>query len=194
MPGGGRKPWPQKRTGRSHVGTIRTPQFIRGGFAHGVRGPKTWFYMLPDTIRIQGLCTALTIKHTQDDLVLVDDFSSLPTSDPNYLQELADARNWGYSVLFVDTSAELVPQNLIKATEEVPSFNVMPLYGLNCYSIVKHETLVISRRALDALEERILEQLHKMGPKNPKYRYIDIKQTIQAEGQHEEHPIYPPSV
>lgn len=77
MPGGGKKPWPQKKTGRAHVGSIRSPQFIRGGFAHGVRGPKTWFYMLPDAIRLKGLCVALTIKHIQNDLVIVDDFSTL---------------------------------------------------------------------------------------------------------------------
>uniref|UniRef100_A0A914D5T4 Large ribosomal subunit protein uL4m n=1 Tax=Acrobeloides nanus TaxID=290746 RepID=A0A914D5T4_9BILA len=102
MPGGGAKPWPQKRTGRHHAGSIRSPGFIRGGFAHGVRGPKTWFYMLPDSIRLKGLCVALTIKHSQDDLVIVDDFGSLPGPDPQFLHDLADARNWGYSILFVD--------------------------------------------------------------------------------------------
>lgn len=45
MPGGGRKPWPQKKMGRHHAGSIRSPHFVHGGFAHGVRGPRTWFYM-----------------------------------------------------------------------------------------------------------------------------------------------------
>lgn len=81
MPGGGAKPWPQKRVGRHHAGSIRSPHFIRGGFAHGIRGPKTFFSMLPDSIRISGLCVALTIKHIQDDLVIIDDFSSLPLGD-----------------------------------------------------------------------------------------------------------------
>lgn len=82
MPGGGHKPWPQKRMGRHHAGSIRAPHFIRGGFAFGVRGPKTWFFMEPDTIRIHGLCTALTIKHVQDDLVIVNDFSTMSSNDP----------------------------------------------------------------------------------------------------------------
>ena len=102
MPGGGRKPWPQKRMGRHHAGSIRAPGFRYGGFAHGVRGPRTWFYMLPDAIRLKGLCTALTVKFAQNDLVLVDDFESLKTNDPQFLHNLADHRNWGYSVLFVD--------------------------------------------------------------------------------------------
>ncbi|KAI1732189.1 ribosomal protein l4/L1 family domain-containing protein [Ditylenchus destructor] len=196
MPGGGAKPWPQKKTGRAHVGSIRSPQFIRGGFAHGVRGPKTWFYMLPETIRIGGLCVALTIKHAQDDLVVVDDFSSLSTSDPEFLVDLSEARNWGHSVLFVDTSADHIEPNLVKATDKIPKFNVIPLYGLNCFSIVKHDTLVFSRRALDVLEERLLHQMHKTGPKNTKYRYMDLKRNIMAEAEENdnEDPIYPPSV
>lgn len=63
--------------------------------------------MLPDDIRLQGLCTALTIKHVQNDLVIVEDFNSLPNSDPQYLHDLADMRNWGYSALFVNDSAEV---------------------------------------------------------------------------------------
>jgi large subunit ribosomal protein L4 len=79
--GGGRKPWPQKRTGRHHAGSIRAPGFIHGGFAHGVRGPRTWFYMLPLPVRLHGLCTALSVKHAQNDLVVVEDFNSLSSKD-----------------------------------------------------------------------------------------------------------------
>jgi large subunit ribosomal protein L4 len=82
MPGGGRKPWPQKRMGRHHAGSIRSPHFIHGGFAHKTRGPKTSFYMLPVAVRLHGLCSALSIKHAQNDLVVVDDFNSLPSEDP----------------------------------------------------------------------------------------------------------------
>lgn len=64
--------------------------------------------MLPDAIRLQGLCVALTIKHAQNDLVVIDDFGSLPNAEPQYLHDLADARNWGYSVLFVTESSEVI--------------------------------------------------------------------------------------
>ena len=194
MPGGGKKPWPQKKQGRHHAGSIRSPHFVRGGFAHGVKGPLTRFYMLPDTIRIHGLRTALTIKHVQDDLVIVNDFNSLGTPDPQFLHDLADERNWGYSVLFVDISVDDFPKNLLEATEQISSFTAMPLYGLNCYSIVKHETLVLSRRVVDLLERRILEQLYKTGQRNKPYRYMDYKQKILAEGEHEEDPIFPPFI
>ena len=85
-------------------------------------------------------------------------------------------------------------KNLLEATDQLPSFTVMPLYGLNCYSIVKHETLVLSRQALDVLERKLLEQLHKTGIRNKPFRYEDMKQTILAESEHEEDPVYPPFV
>lgn len=68
--------------GRHHAGSIRAPGFIHGGFAHGARGPKTWFHMLPVAVRLKGLCTALSVKHAQNDLVVVEDFNSLSSDDP----------------------------------------------------------------------------------------------------------------
>uniref|UniRef100_A0A0N4Z663 Large ribosomal subunit protein uL4m n=1 Tax=Parastrongyloides trichosuri TaxID=131310 RepID=A0A0N4Z663_PARTI len=193
MPGGGRKPWPQKKVGRAHVGSIRSPQFYKGGFAHGVRGPRTWFYMLPDAIRLKGLCVALTIKHSQNDLVIVDDFSSLKSDDKQFMYDIAEARNWGYSALFVNENAE-VAENLVKATEDIPSFNIMPVYGLNCFSIMKHDTLIISRDALIKLEERILYHFNRSESLQKKYKYKDIKDKILKEGSGENHPEFAPFV
>ncbi|KAI6214813.1 hypothetical protein M3Y94_00312400 [Aphelenchoides besseyi] len=193
MPGGGAKPWPQKKTGRHHAGSIRSPHFIRGGFAHGVRGPRTWFYMLPDAIRLKGLCTALSIKHAQNDLVIVDDFGSLKSGDQQHLLDIAENRNWGYSVLFVEKSMD-VATNLVDATTNLPFFNILPLFGLNCYSIVKYDTLILSRECLDALENTILKRLHSREPLQKPYRYMDLKKRILDESEHEEHPIYTPFI
>jgi large subunit ribosomal protein L4 len=89
-------------------------------------------------------------------------------------------------------SADKVPQNLVDATSAIPSFNIFPIYGLNCYSMMKYETLVLSLRALDVLEGKILGHLHQAGPTNKEYRYMDLKQKILAEGEHEEDPVYTP--
>jgi len=101
MPGGGRKPWPQKGTGRARHGSIRSPIFYNGGKAHGPRGPKTYFNMLPFFLRVKGLCIGLSAKFAQDDVKIVDSLD-IPSEDPKYLEDLAAERHWGVSVLFVD--------------------------------------------------------------------------------------------
>lgn len=85
-------------------------------------------------------------------------------------------------------------KNLVEATEQIPTFTVMPLYGMNCYSIMKHETLILSKRVVDELERRMLERIYKTGLKNVQYRYMDYKEKILAESEHEEDPIQPPFI
>lgn len=85
--------------------------------------------------------------------------------------------------------------NLSEATSHIPSFTAMPLYGLNCYSILRHDTLVLSRRALDLLEEKLLKKLYKTGCHNRPFRYIDHKQKLLAEGEFEDkNEAYPPFI
>lgn len=159
MRGGGRKPWPQKGSGRARHGSIRSPLWYKGGIAHGPRGPKPYFYMLPFWIRIRGLITALSIKLAQDDLKVVDTLD-VPTTDPKFLENLAESRKWGDSVLFVDES-DIMPKNISLATETLGHFNLMPVYGLNVYSMLKHDTLVLTLAAVEKIEERLLFQLHR---------------------------------
>uniref|UniRef100_A0A8C8WK71 Large ribosomal subunit protein uL4m n=1 Tax=Panthera leo TaxID=9689 RepID=A0A8C8WK71_PANLE len=126
--GGGRKPWPQKGSGRSRHGSIRSPIWRGGGIAHGPRGPTSYYYMLPMKVRVQGLKVALTVKLAQDYLHIVDSLE-LPTSDPQYLTELARYRHWGDSVLLVDVAHEDMPQNAVAATSGLKTFNLIPAVG-----------------------------------------------------------------
>uniref|UniRef100_A0A2I3LZI1 Large ribosomal subunit protein uL4m n=1 Tax=Papio anubis TaxID=9555 RepID=A0A2I3LZI1_PAPAN len=126
--GGGRKPWPQKGTGRARHGSIRSPIWRGGGVAHGPRGPTSYYYMLPMKVRALGLKVALSIKLAQDDLHIMDSLE-LPTGDPQYLTELARYRRWGDSVLLVDLTYEEMPQSIVEATSRLKTFNLIPAVG-----------------------------------------------------------------
>ena len=89
---------------------------------------------------------------------MVEDLE-LPTDDPEYMNELVRSRGWAPSVLLVDTE-DTFPSNITAATEEINHINLMPVYGLNVNSMIKHETLVITRRAVEDLTLKLLHALH----------------------------------
>ncbi|XP_055387321.1 39S ribosomal protein L4, mitochondrial [Condylostylus longicornis] len=151
--GGGRKPWPQKGLGRARHGSIRSPLFKGGGIAHGPRSPTTHFYMLPFTTRVLGLTAALSVKFAQDDLHFVENFQ-IPTRDPQFFKDLCSERNWGPSVLLVDFNE--FPEDICYATDPMSYITLMPHYGLNVYSILKYETLVMTVAATKKIEEKLL--------------------------------------
>ncbi|XP_077267085.1 mitochondrial ribosomal protein L4 [Temnothorax americanus] len=157
--GGGRKPWPQKGTGRARHGSIRSPLWRGGGVAHGPRSPTPHFYMLPFYTRIAGLTATLSVKLAQDDLHIVDQLE-IPSSEPSYVEQLIEERNWGPSVLFVD-SYDIMPTNITIATDQIKHVNLMPVYGLNVYGMLKHNTLVLTEKAARLIEEKLLYHLHR---------------------------------
>ncbi|XP_022902494.2 large ribosomal subunit protein uL4m [Onthophagus taurus] len=157
--GGGRKPWPQKGMGKARHGSIRSPLFKGGGVIHGPRSPTPHFYMLPFYTRLHGLTSTLSIKLAQDDLHVVDNLD-LPSDEPKFIEELVKSRNWGLSVLFVDVS-DIMPRNITAATDTIKHFNLMPVYGLNVYSMLKYDTLVLTKAAVEHIELKLLTHLHK---------------------------------
>ncbi|XP_038626970.1 LOW QUALITY PROTEIN: 39S ribosomal protein L4, mitochondrial [Tachyglossus aculeatus] len=163
--GGGRKPWRQKGSGRARHGSIRSPLWRGGGVAHGPRGPTSYYYMLPMKIRVLGLKVALTTKLAQDNLHIVDSLE-LPTSDPQYLMDLVQYRHWGDSVLIVDVE-EQMPQNIVSAVSSLKKINLMHVLGLNVYSILRFQTLVLTLDTVSFLEEKLLWHDFRYSPLYP---------------------------
>uniref|UniRef100_A0A336M9T7 Large ribosomal subunit protein uL4m n=1 Tax=Culicoides sonorensis TaxID=179676 RepID=A0A336M9T7_CULSO len=157
--GGGRKPWPQKGGGRARHGSIRSPLFKGGGVIHGPRSPTTHFYMLPYFTRVLGLTSTLSVKLAQDDLHVIKDLN-IPTDEPKFLQDLIKERCWGPSCLFVD-DLDIIPENIALAMEDLGHVNFVPVYGLNVYMMLKHETLILTKSAALTIQEKLLQQLNK---------------------------------
>lgn len=83
--------------------------------------------MLPYYKRVAGLTSMLSVKLAQDDLHIVDKLE-IPTSEPSYIEQMIEKRNWGPSVLFVD-SYDIMPENITLATDKIKHVNLMPVYG-----------------------------------------------------------------
>ncbi|XP_046713681.1 39S ribosomal protein L4, mitochondrial [Silurus meridionalis] len=171
--GGGRKPWKQKGGGRARQGSIRSPLWRGGGVAHGPRGPTSYYYMLPMKVRVQGLKIALTAKLAQDYLHVIDTLE-IPTPDPHYLEELVRHRQWGESVLIVDVGEEF-SDNVLQATANMKTINIIPAIGLNVHSMLKHESLVLTLEAVKFLEKKLLWHDCRFTPLYPfKLPYSDL--------------------
>ena len=149
--GGGRKPHIQKGSGRARQGSIRAPHFRGGGVVHGPRGPISYDYTLPKKVRRSGLRVALSVKYLQDDLIIVDSLEVESLKTRNFLS-LMQLHGWN-SVLLVDSGD--VNINLCRATANLQKVDVLPSRGLNVYSILLRDKLVLSLGAVRMLEERL---------------------------------------
>ena len=145
----GKKFGNQKGGGTARHGDRAAPIFIGGGKAHGPR-VRDFNPSLNKKIRALGLKMALSSK-AKSGLVIVD---TLDVTDPKtklLAAQLAKA-NWGKKVLVID--GEQVNEGFARATGNLIGVNVLPAVGANVYDILKHDTLVLTRAAVEKLEAR----------------------------------------
>ena len=145
----GKKWGRQKGGGTARHGDRGAPIFIGGGKAHGAR-KRDFDPSLNKKIRSLGLRMALSSK-AKDGLVVVD---SLELKDPKTkaLKGQFDKAGYNGKVLFIDGDA--VNDSFRLAAGNLPGINVMPAMGANVYDILKHDTLVLTKDAVEKLEAR----------------------------------------
>ena len=170
LPGGTRKPWPQKGSGRARHGSTNSPIFLKGGWVRGPRGPTTQFRLAPHFNLVNALTSMLTIKRAQDDIKIVDSISSVISADPEELEKSFEERGWGPSVLIVDKS-DTFPESIAQASSSLDHVNLMSTVGLNTLSLSKYETMVITLEALREVENRLLHQLVRVDLSETHARY-----------------------
>lgn len=170
------KPWPQKGQGRARHGSIRSPIWNMGGWAHGPRGPTTSFHLKAMHKIINGLRSMLTVKLAQNDLKVVDTIQDYVSENPEELESDLEKRDWGPSVLIVDKDDNF-PESLINSSQALNHVNLMPVVSLNPLSMAKHETLVVTQEAIKQIEEKLLFQLLRVDLTNTRDSYREPKAT-----------------
>ena len=145
----GKKFGNQKGGGTARHGDRAAPVFIGGGKAHGARR-REFDVSLNKKVRALGLKMALSSK-AQGGLVVVDTLDVKDAKTKALAGQLAKA-NWGKKVLVIDGDA--VNEGFALATRNLIGVNVLPAVGANVYDILKHDTLVLTRAAVEKLEAR----------------------------------------
>lgn len=139
----------QKGSGGARHGDRKAPIFIGGGKAHGAR-KRDFEQSLNKKIRALGLKMALSTK-AKDGLVVVDSLD-LSEAKTKVLKGHFAKAGLGGKVLVIDGDA--VNDGFRKAAGNLPGINVLPAIGANVYDILNHDTLVLTKDAVEKLEAR----------------------------------------
>jgi large subunit ribosomal protein L4 len=145
----GAKLYKQKGTGRARHGSRRANLFRGGGKSFGPK-PRSHAIGLPKKVRVLALKHALSAKAKSQTLVVMD---KCELKDAKTKELKARFLKLGLSsVLIVDGAA--VQTAFARAARNLPQVDVLPVQGINVYDILSHDKLVLTKAALEALEER----------------------------------------
>jgi large subunit ribosomal protein L4 len=145
-----KKPYKQKGTGRARQGSTRSPQF-RGGAR--IFGPvvRSHAFGMQKKVRRLGLKTALSAKQSEGKLAVIDE-ARCSEAKTKALKARLEALGWD-SVLIID--GLVVDEGLLRAARNLPRVDVLPQQGANVYDILRRDMLVLTREAVQRLEERL---------------------------------------
>ena len=145
-----KKPYRQKGTGNARQGSLRSPQFRKGGVVHGpvVRDHG---YSLNKKVRRLGLISALSQKAAEGKLVVLENAALAADAKTSAMAAKVKALGWK-SVLVVDAAAD---ENFARCIRNLPKVQVLPTIGANVYDILNHEVLAVTRAGVEALKERL---------------------------------------
>jgi large subunit ribosomal protein L4 len=145
----GAKMYKQKGTGRARHHSARAPQFRGGGKAHGPV-VHSHDHDLPKKVRALALRHALSAKVKASDLIIVDDLLSAEAKTKVLVSQFAKL---GLENALLIGGAE-IDANFRRAASNIPNIDVLPIQGINVYDILRRGKLVLSKAAVEALEER----------------------------------------
>jgi len=149
--GSGRKLWKQKGTGRARIASIRSPLWKGGGNVHGPQ-PRDWSYQMPKKMRRGALRSALSERLREGNLIIIDGFEFKNPKTSEFLGAMGTLglvdKKTRTRTLIIDS---LDNANLILSSRNVEKTKVTNSFGLNIYDIIYHEKLLISKAAVEEL-------------------------------------------
>ena len=146
--GGGRKPWRQKGTGRARQGSIRAPQWIKGGIALGPK-PRSYKYTVNKKEKRLAIKSLLSSKVLENELTVVDTFAFDTIKTKQMVNALNNLKVEGKSLILLADKNE----NVQKSARNIEGVKTSLVNTINVYDLLKYNKLVLTVDAVKSLEE-----------------------------------------
>ena len=148
--GTGKKPFAQKGTGNARQGSLRSAQMRGGQTTHGPQ-VRDHGFSLPKKIRALALKMALSSKQKDGKLIVLDAAKTKSAKTKDMAAALKKMELT--SALFID--GETLDENFVRSIRNIPHMDVLPSQGANVYDILRRDTLVLTKEAIEKLEARL---------------------------------------
>lgn len=145
--GGGIKPWRQKGTGRARQGSIRAPQWIKGGVVFAPK-PRDYSVKMNKKEKQLAMKSALSSKVAENKLVVVDKLDLQEAKTSVFAKILAKLSAPKALVVTKDKN-----NNVVLSANNIPTVKTTVANSLSVYDILKYEKLVLTKEAVAAIEE-----------------------------------------
>ena len=145
--GGGIKPWRQKGTGRARHGSIRAPQWIKGGVVFAPK-PRDYRMSIPKSMRRVAMLSALTSKVQNDEMVVLDSLT-LEAPKTKEIVKMLNAFN-AKKTLIVTAEAN---ETVYKSARNIEGVAVLPVNNINVYDLLKYSKVIMTKDAVSKIEE-----------------------------------------
>ena len=145
--GGGIKPWRQKGTGRARQGSIRAPQWIKGGIVFAPK-PRDYRISVPKSMRRVAMKSALTSKVKENQMIVLESLDFETPKTKNVI-EMLKALEANKALIITAESNEAV----YKSARNIEGVSIIPANNINVYDLLKFEKLIITKDAVSKIEE-----------------------------------------
>ena len=146
--GGGRKPWRQKGTGRARQGSIRAPQWIKGGIALGPK-PRSYKYRVNKKEKRLAIKSLLSSKVLENDLVVVDKFDFKEIKTKQMATAMKNLKVEDKALVVLPTNNEIVQ----KSARNLADVRTSSVNTINVYDLLRYKKLVLTVDTIKKLEE-----------------------------------------
>jgi len=144
--GGGKKPYRQKGTGRARQGSIRAPQWTGGGVVFAPK-PRDYSFKLNKKVKRLALKSAFTTKVNDEQMVILDELKldQIKTKD---MVGVLSAINVNNALIVIEDN-----NNVVLSARNIPDVKTAGVNTLNVYDLLKYDTFVVTKSALEKIEE-----------------------------------------